>query len=184
MKNNKDNKRDNKKDNEEKLADFGLIWKMGLGHSGKLIEGKNPIPKKTEIATKYTWKNIKKMPKQHIVVNLDIDISTEMIGTIKYGHIPEEMEDHWFMYCDEDTIRYYRSWTGFCIYECKFIKSGYNYKLTELTINRDPNQYGEKNIDADITLFMYLIVSEVGGNGYKIFEEYLKIIKESENKKK
>lgn len=124
------------------------------------------------------------MPEQNVVVNLDMEISTEMIGTLKYGHIPEEMEDHWFMCCDEDTIRYYRSWTGICIYECKFIKSGYNYKLTELTINRDPNQYGGKNVEADITLFMYLIISEVGGNDSKIFEKYLKILKEDDEKKK
>ncbi|MDO5849953.1 MAG: hypothetical protein Q4P14_01950 [Methanobacteriaceae archaeon] len=175
MKNNKDNKNDD----EEKLNDFKLMWSMGLGHSGKFFEGKNPIPKKTEIATKYTFKKIKKMPEQHVVVNLDIEITTEMIGTLKYGHIPEEMEDHWFMYCDEDTIRYYRSWTGICIYECKFIKSGYNYKLTELTINRDPNQYGEKDIEADIRLFIYLIVAELGGDGFKAFQEYLKIKKDT-----
>lgn len=168
---------------DDALNDFKIAWKMGLGHSGKLFEGKNPISKKTEIATKHTWKT-KKMSEQNVVVNLDIEISTEMIGALKYGHIPEEMEDHWFMYCDEDTIRYYRSWTGICIYECKFIKSGYNYKLTELTINRDPNQYGEKNVEADITLFMYLIISEVGGNGSKIFEKYLKILKEDDEKKK
>lgn len=168
---------------DDSLNDFKIAWKMGLGHSGKLFEGKNPIPKKTEIATKHTWKT-KKMPEQNVVVNLDMEISTEMIGTLKYGHIPEEMEDHWFMYCDEDTIRYYRSWTGICIYECKFIKSGYDYKLTELTINRDSNQYGEKNVEADITLFIYLIVSEVGGNGSKIFEKYLKILKEDDEKKK
>ena len=28
------------------------------------------------------------------------------------GHIPEVMEDHWFMYCDENSINYFRSWTG------------------------------------------------------------------------
>lgn len=31
---------------DDALNDFKIAWKMGLGHSGKLFEGKNPIPKK------------------------------------------------------------------------------------------------------------------------------------------
>lgn len=31
---------------DDALNDFKIAWKMGLGHSGKLFEGKNPISKK------------------------------------------------------------------------------------------------------------------------------------------
>ena len=40
-------------------------------------------------------------------------ISAEAMQEVRYGHIPEAMEDHWFMYCDESTIRYHRSWKGY-----------------------------------------------------------------------
>lgn len=33
---------------DDALNDFKIAWKMGLGHSGKLFEGKNPISKKKQ----------------------------------------------------------------------------------------------------------------------------------------
>lgn len=65
------------------------------------------------------------------------------------------MEDHWFMYCDESTIRYYRSWTGFCIYVAKYVDNGDSCKITELMVNRDPEQYRGKTNNYDAALFNY-----------------------------
>ena len=83
---------------------------------------------------------------------------------IKYGHIPQAMEDHWFMYCDEDTIRYCRSWTGICIFEARYEPYGDDFKITSLSVNRDPGQYGSKDDNKDTALFMALLTEEYGGD--------------------
>jgi len=32
------------------------------------------------------------------------------------GLVPEEIEDKWFIYWEDDTLFFHRSWTGNCIY--------------------------------------------------------------------
>ena len=34
---------------------------------------------------------------------------------IRAGHIPEMMEDKWFIYWQDDRLFFHRSWTGYCI---------------------------------------------------------------------
>lgn len=90
---------------------------------------------------------------------------------IKYGHIPEAMEDHRFMYCDENTIRYYRSWKGICIFEARYMDCGDVYRITELKTNREPSQYGNEDNKKDAYLFMALLTEEYGGDA----REYWKL---------
>jgi hypothetical protein len=40
-----------------------------------------------------------------------IEVDAEDMEILRKGHIPNAQEDHWFMYCDDEHIRYYRSWT-------------------------------------------------------------------------
>ena len=138
-------------------------WKMGAGNSAKRFNGENPIPKKTEVATKDSWKT-KLMPEKNVLLPLNVTISHEAMQVVKHGHIPEAMEDHWFMYCDEDTIRYYRSWTGICIFVAKFVEERERCTITELQVNRDPEQYRSKDNGHDISLFMALLTEEYGGD--------------------
>ena len=83
---------------------------------------------------------------------------------VKYGHIPEAMEDHWFMYCDETTTRYYRSWTGICIFVARYEDDGSQCRISELQVNSDPDQYRGKGDEKDVALFLALLTEEYGGN--------------------
>ena len=139
------------------------MWKMGAGNSAKRFNGENPIPKKTEVATKDSWKT-KPMPEKNVLLPLNVTIPCEAMQVVKYGHIPEAMEDHWFMYCDEDTIRYYRSWSGICIFVAKYVEEGDKCTITELQVNRDPEQYRSNENGRDISLFMALLTEEYGGD--------------------
>ena len=139
------------------------MWTMGAGNSAMRFSGKNPIPEKTEVATKDSWKNMP-MPDKNTVIPLNITIPSEAMDIIKYGHIPEAMEDHWFMYCDETAIRYYRSWTGICIYEARYEDCGDVCRLTYLKVNRDPEQYGSNDDQKDTYLFLALLTEECGGD--------------------
>lgn len=140
-----------------------MMWKMGAGHSGKRFNMENPITPKETIATKYTWKTIP-MPEEHVTIPTDIVIPAKAMEIVRQGHIPDAMEDHWFMYCDEDTIRYYRSWTGICIYEAKYKIDGEFCEITELTANREKGEYGETDEEKDVALFMALLTEEYGGD--------------------
>lgn len=104
------------------------------------------------------------MPEKHITVPMDVTIASSDMSIVKYGHIPEAMEDHWFMYCDENTIRFYRSWTGYCIYVAKYEDNGLSCHISQLTINRNPQQYSATNNEKDVALFMVLLIAEYGGD--------------------
>ena len=139
------------------------MWKMGAGNSAKRFNGENPIPEKTKVATKDSWKT-EPMPEKNVLVPMNVTIPHEAMQVVKYGHIPEAMEDHWFMYCDESTIRYYRSWTGICIFVAKYVEEEDKCTITELQVNRDPEQYRSNENGHDISLFMALLTEEYGGD--------------------
>ena len=148
------------------------MWTMGAGDSAKRFNGENPMPPKSKMATKDSWKNLP-MPEKKTVIPMNEMIPGEAMHIIKYGHIPEAMEDHWFMYCDEDTIRYYRSWTGICIYEAKYEEYEGDYRITSLSVNRDPEQYGCTDNQKDTNLFMALLTDEYGGDAKMYWKQAL-----------
>ncbi|MBR6979514.1 MAG: TIGR02452 family protein [Prevotella sp.] len=149
-----------------------LMWKMGAGNSAKRFNGENPIPKKTKVATKDSWKTLP-MPDSHVVLPMSYTISTAEMQIVKYGHIPEAMEDHWFMYCDETTIRYYRSWSGICIFEARYEEHGGKCHITQLKVNREPEQYGSNNSTRDTFLFLALLTEEYGGDASEFWNRAL-----------
>lgn len=159
----------NKKDSTSKTL---MMWVKGAGNSAKRFNGENPIPNKTVVATKESWK-IKPMPEKNVTIPMNVIIPREAMQVVKYGHIPDAMEDHWFMYCDESTIRYYRSWTGSCIYIAKYVEEGDKCTITELQVNRDPAQYSNTDNDDDIALFLALLTEEFGGDASSYWDKAL-----------
>lgn len=151
-----------------------LTWTNGLGHMGKAFNGEDAMPEKMRTATADSW-DILPMPEEHTIIRTDIKIPSDAMDIIRKGHIPDAMEDHWFMYCDEEYIRYYRSWTGICIYEARYEKADDGYRLTSIIANRLPEQYSQTNDRRDYCMFMYLLITEAGGDGSSFFNEYLSL---------
>ena len=104
------------------------------------------------------------MPEEHITIPMDVVIPAKAMEIVKQGRIPKGMEEHWFMYCDEKKIRYFRSWTGICIFEAKYRIDGKFCEITELKINRNRNEHTETDEDCDIATFMGLLTDEYGGD--------------------
>jgi len=148
-----------------------MMWKLGAGNSAKRFNGENPIPAKTKVATKDSWKTLP-MPDRNTTIPLDVTIPHAAMDIVKMGHIPSAMEDHWFMYCDESSIRYYRSWTGICIFVAKYEECGEQYRIIELTVNREQEQYGSTDDKNDVALFLALLTEEFGGDA----SEFWKIV--------
>ena len=50
---------------------------------------------------------------------------------IKLGHIPQEMEDHWFIYFEEPYLNFHRSWTGAACYRVTFATDERGVRVVE-----------------------------------------------------
>ena len=82
-----------------------LAWKLGPGDANKFLRGENPIPEKKVRATADSWK-IKPISDKCGTLVLHMYIRDDNMEILKMGHIPEVMEDHWFIWCDDSTSGY------------------------------------------------------------------------------
>lgn len=113
---------------------------------------------------------------EHVVIPMDLFIPEKAWVFIKRGRYDYEMEEHWYMYCDESTIRYYRSWTGCCVYIATYeIVSG-GVRVTQLKSRRVPPRPNLRFDKDDVDLFLELlqedmIVWPIGGSWGVLIEK-------------
>ena len=93
------------------------------------------------------------MPEMHVVAEFRMDLTPEQMDTLSWGHVPLEMEDKWFSYMENGRLHIHRSWTGFCIYIIEFCRDGRH----RVTINRDPDEYTNTDLDKDMEMLAALI---------------------------
>lgn len=101
------------------------------------------------------------MPAHHVVLSgerlPELHVSAEEMERMRWGVVPQEMEEKWFIYAEGNLFHFHRSWTGFCIYVADFQPVASGHQLASLTINRDPEQYGEQDDRYDALLFRFLV---------------------------
>lgn len=150
-----------------------MFWKLGAGNMGKFFNMENPMPDKTVKATKDSWQT-KEIPMDDVAdISMKFAVPEPQMKALMQGHIPEAQEDHWFMYCDSNHIRYYRSWTGECAFEAHFHKEGENYVIDHLFANIALNEFG---VNGDIpakALFLYLIKSDIENVNHRCWTGYI-----------
>ena len=169
-------------DDEKKQFQAVMLWKLGLGNMSKLFNGENSMPEKKKAAKETSWK-IEPMPRTEISkIEAGIIVTEEDMAIIRKGHIPEVQEDHWFMYCDDEYIRYYRSWTGTCAFEAHFHKKENLYVIDEIIINHALVEFGVNGDEAGVALFLYLLIAEAGGDAMAAWQAYLDKWDELNNK--
>lgn len=98
------------------------------------------------------WKT-EPLPQQTTTLSVNRVYSAEAIGKIQRGFIPEEMEDKWFIYWQDDRLIFHRSWTGYCIYQLQFQGN----RATSLTVNREPTQYNGLGDGEELAMALFLI---------------------------
>lgn len=118
----------------------------------------NNVSVKKEKATAESWncKDFKKNRK----FECNISLTKDEFKELKYGHIPKEMEDHWFMYCDDKSINYYRSWNGIQVFKGYYKETDSSVIIFELEINDNPKEYKGSNDNESYQVFYDLVVSE------------------------
>ena len=101
--------------------------------------------------------NICPLPDRRVTVALDRLFTHEQVGRLRLGLIPEEMSDKWFVYWQDDTLHFHRSWTGHCIYIVRLAPESGGHRMTSADVNRDPEQYSETDDALDARLVSWLI---------------------------
>lgn len=170
---------------ERKGVKAVMRYKLGLGNFNNLLEGRSPLPKKDKVATA-DMGELEAMPDNRDDVSdiaLGLEIDERAMDILRKGHIPECQEDHWFMVCDGEYIRYYRSWTGMCAYEAHYSRTdNATYCIDSLRVNRNLAAFGVNGDESSVFLFRYLIAEETGGAAAYAWDEYIEAWEDTDYK--
>jgi len=109
-----------------------------------------------EVITKESWKN-EELPDEVAELSYCRIFSEHEYSKLILGLKPQQMEDKWFVYHEKDYLFLHRSWTGFCIYRLRLGKVEQGYTIEEVLVNRDEEQYNEKDNSYDVEMLDFLI---------------------------
>jgi len=88
------------------------------------------------------------MPEPGVALALDRVYSREEFERIALGVIPDEMEDHWFVFYEEPWLHLHRSWTGLAVFDVRFAVDAENIRIVEArTPQSDPPASGDQLTD-------------------------------------
>lgn len=107
-------------------------------------------------ATSSDW-GTKPMPAMCATIALDRSFTADEMDLIRQGVVPEEMEDKWFVYWEDDTLFFHRSWTGICVYIVRFARECDTWRMVEAVVNRDPEQRREGRDEDDGQMISFLV---------------------------
>jgi len=108
-----------------------------------------------ETATKETWANIPiDNPKR---IDIDLIFTDKQFSKLKYGLIPQQMEDKWFIYYENEWLYFHRSWTGNGMYTAKLNKVSGGYCINEFWAEKNQDKYLNEDDNKDIETFAFLI---------------------------
>ena len=116
-------------------------------------EEDNEISNKKVIAIKKDWKT-EEMPIESESIELIRNFSKTDLFNLSFGHIPQQMEDKWFWYVDDNKLYAHRSWTGFCIF---ILELNTISDIHKVIINRKKEQYSSTSIQTDLEMINSLL---------------------------
>src|SRR5687768_2755564 len=108
-----------------------------------------------EIATRTTWKNYPIDKPERIEIALRF--TGRQFSKLKKGFIPQQMEEKWFIFYENDWLYFHRSWTGYGIYRAQLIKGEGGYTIKEFWAERNKEKYKNINAKEDIETISSLI---------------------------
>jgi len=112
-------------------------------------------PLGTAIAKKSNWKT-KEFSKPH-TIKVDFRFNERDFALLRFGLLPEVMEDKWFAFFEDGKLAFHSSWTGTKIYEAEVHKRDALYEITKLKVERDVKRYTQTKDAEDVRSFHYLV---------------------------
>ena len=147
------------------------MWKLGWGNMNDALFGSDKPERKRRRAIKSDWE-LHRMPRTRAHFDLGIPLSDEEFEELAWGHIPDAMEDHWFMHFDGGAFCFHRSWTGFCIYRVYVKRERDGYVLHRVTANRSKKQFEEENDERDAVMVAILVGQALGKDVSTLWERF------------
>lgn len=130
---------------------------LGPGTICKVFNGHRPPPplcvgqvtrRWFEPATRNSWRNLQPIPEGNKVpLKWSRTFTDKEYERVKLGEIPLSMDDHWFVYFEDDWLYYHRSWTGMCIFQVHIEKDGDTYRITEAYSNNAQDLSGVNSVN-------------------------------------
>lgn len=121
----------------------------------KLVASEAKTMQMSEIATKQTWKNTPiDNPKR---IDIDLLFTDQQRARLIKGIVPQQMEDKWFIYYEDEWLYFHRSWTGNGTYKAKLNKVIDGYSIKEFWAERNQEKYKNEDDNTDIEAFSFLI---------------------------
>jgi hypothetical protein len=77
------------------------------------------------------------------------------------GHIPQDMDDKWFIYFEDGWLYFHRSWTGACVYALRLDGSPSGVRVIDGWVSRNKRQYRSPGIERDREIVLQLIRSRL-----------------------
>ncbi len=138
-----------------------------LGAFREAFPDPEPEPPRTIPVQPGDW-DTKPMPPQHADIPVDRRFSASEMDQLRLGVMPEQMEDKWFIYWDDDQLFLHRSWTGLCAFIAQFAEDAEGWRVVSIRANRDPGQCGQTDDAEDAAMALFVIDVVVLGK----FEEF------------
>jgi hypothetical protein len=96
------------------------------------------------IATRLSWR-IKDATADAEKLDLALRFSREDFERLRFGFIPRDMDDRWFMFFEEPWLHIHRSWTGTWVFSLRIEERDDSYGTTEAWVCREP-PYGRPEV--------------------------------------
>ncbi len=78
-----------------------------------------------------------------LILPFYMEFSQEEKELLEYGNIPQQMEDKWFSYLENNVIHFLRSWTGIEIFKANLESTANDrWAIQTLHLNNDPESLG------------------------------------------
>lgn len=106
-----------------------------------------------------------KMGKSFMSFDVNIVVPGRCMKYYMQGQAAKAMAVKWISYCENDSIYWCRSWTGYIVYRAQFIQEGDNYRIIKLLVCNDPEQvdcsyFNHSNKESLIIDFLLLLNPE------------------------
>lgn len=102
------------------------------------------------------WKTVP-MPNETDSFYSGRSLVAEEFLKLSAGIKPASMDDKWFVYYQNESIYFHRSWLGHCIFIAQVEKEKNGVLLGNVIANKKPDQFGMQDIDAKKEMFNKLV---------------------------
>ncbi len=119
-------------------------------------------------------------PEKYETKSLDLEISIAEFKTVEGGVFSKSMEAKWNVFVLDSVMYFARSWSHFCIYKVHLKREVEKVIISSFQVNRDDNQYKNKDLDFDTIIVKKLLQNLLGREDfYSDPELELPLIKET-----